>query len=546
MWEARNVAARVRNLVFVSVSDGIGVGVVVNGELLRGRHNIAGEFAHMPLSIDGPRCSCGAIGCWEAHISNLATLTRYFGRPQERTSGDHAFTIDSLIARARSGDVKAAAAIQAPRGTSDWGWAASSTSSTPTASSSAAKSPPAWDLIESSVRSRSRRACPFAGRRFHRHRHCFSRRASAPARRCHARRGADICRAGRGLIKGAVMRMSAAAVAAMIAAMLIATPARAQVPTGTILGTVKDAQGAVVPGASVTATNLGTQFSRNAVTDAAGEYALRLLPVGNYQVEVSIPGFKNFTQTGIVLEVGRNARVDATIELGAVSETVSVVGDSPLVDTTSAALTRTVGQNEVLNLPLVNRDLYQLLSITGGVTSNTSSNSLGGPEQVTMINGSGAAQMGTVNFQLDGGNNTAGLRGTGNPGAEPRSGAGVPRADQRLLGRVRPLLAGVVDIVTKSGTNVFHGAAFDFIRNEKLNSPRWAPPGTVGTNDPLDRKQFGGAFGGPLAKDKTFFFSELFGDCVRKRRITGTPPWCRRRSSAPATSRSRRSNREIP
>ena len=80
VWEARSVAAPVRNLVFVSVSDGVGVGVVVNGELLRGRHNIAGEFAHMPLSIDGPRCSCGAIGCWEAHISNLATLTRYFGR----------------------------------------------------------------------------------------------------------------------------------------------------------------------------------------------------------------------------------------------------------------------------------------------------------------------------------------------------------------------------------------------------------------------------------------------------------------------------------
>jgi len=305
--------------------------------------------------------------------------------------------------------------------------------------------------------------------------------------------------------------MSAAAVAAIIAAMFIATPARAQVPTGTILGTVKDAQGAVVPGASVTATNLGTQFSRNAVTDAAGEYALRLLPVGNYQVEVSIPGFKNFTQTGIVLEVGRNARVDATIELGAVSETVSVVGDSPLVDTTSAALTRTVGQNEVLNLPLVNRDLYQLLSITGGVTSNTSSNSLGGPEQVTMINGSGAAQMGTVNFQLDGGNNTAGLRGTGNPAPNPEAVQEFRVLTNGYSAEYGRYSAGVVDIVTKSGTNVFHGAAFDFIRNEKLNSPRWAPPGTVGTNDPLDRKQFGGAFGGPVAKDKTFFFASYSG-----------------------------------
>jgi hypothetical protein len=210
-------------------------------------------------------------------------------------------------------------------------------------------------------------------------------------------------------------------VVAALAALLVTSSALAQVPTGTILGTVKDGQGAVVPGATVAATNLGTQFSRNTVTDAAGEYALRLLPVGNYKVEVSIPGFKTFTQTGIQLEVGRNARLDATIELGAVSETVSVVGDSPLVDTVSSSLSRTVGQNEVMNLPLVNRDLYQLLSITGGVTSNTSSNSLGGPEQVTMINGSGAAQMGTVNFQLDGGNNTAGLRGTGNPAPNPEA-----------------------------------------------------------------------------------------------------------------------------
>jgi hypothetical protein len=151
--------------------------------------------------------------------------------------------------------------------------------------------------------------------------------------------------------------MFARLTAAVLGALLITTAAFAQTPTGTILGSIKDSQGAVVPGATVTATNLGTQFSRSAVTDGAGEYALRLLPVGNYQVVVNLPGFKNYSQSGIVLEVGRNARVDATIELGAVSETVSVVGDSPLVDTASAQLARTVGQNEVLNLPLVNRDL---------------------------------------------------------------------------------------------------------------------------------------------------------------------------------------------
>jgi hypothetical protein len=299
-------------------------------------------------------------------------------------------------------------------------------------------------------------------------------------------------------------------VAALVAG-LVTTTALAQTTTGTILGSVKDAQGGVVPGATVTATNLGTQYSRSVVTDSAGEYALRLLPVGNYMIVVTIPGFKNFTQTGILLEVGRNARVDATIELGAVSETVSVVGDSPLVDTASASLQRTVGQNEVLNLPLVNRDLYALLNVTGGVTSNENSNSLGGPEQLTTINGSGRAQMGTVNFQLDGGNNTAGLRGTGNPAPNPEAVQEFRVLTNGYAAEYGRFSAGVVDVVTKSGTNVMHGAAFAFFRDEHLNAARWAPPGTPSASDPLDRNQYGGAFGGPIAKDKTFFFASYSG-----------------------------------
>jgi hypothetical protein len=300
-------------------------------------------------------------------------------------------------------------------------------------------------------------------------------------------------------------------IAAVLILLLAAIPALAQSPTGTILGGVKDAQGAVVPGATVTATNVGTQYSRSAVTDAAGEYALRLLPVGHYMLVVNLPGFKNFTQTGIVLEVGRNARIDVTIELGAVSETLTVVGDAPLVETASASLSRTVGQNEVLNLPLVNRDLYSLLNLTGGVTANDNSNSLGGPEQLTTINGSGKAQMGTVNFQLDGGNNTAGLRGTGNPAPNPEAVQEFRVLTNGYSAEYGRFSAGVVDVVTKSGTNVFHGAAFEFFRNQKLNSPRWAPPGTTATNDPLDRNQYGGAAGGRIAKDKTFFFASYSG-----------------------------------
>jgi hypothetical protein len=296
-----------------------------------------------------------------------------------------------------------------------------------------------------------------------------------------------------------------------LAVLLLGNVAHAQVATGTIAGNVKDNSGAAVPGATVTATHVGTQVSKTTTTDGEGHYALTLLPLGTYTLEISLSGFKNLSQTGILLEVGRNARVDATIEPGNVQEVVSVEARAPLVETSNTALSRTVGQNEVLNLPLVNRDLYSLLSITGGVTSNDASNSLGGPEQTTTINGSQKAQVGTVNFQLDGGNNTAGLRGTGNPAPNPEAVQEfrvITNGSSAEYGRYP---AGVVDVVTKSGTNQFRGAIFEFFRDEKLNAKRWAVPGSPATRDPLDRNQYGGAFGGPVRTNKTFFFGSYSG-----------------------------------
>ena len=125
-----------------------------------------------------------------------------------------------------------------------------------------------------------------------------------------------------------------------------------------------------------------------------------------------------------------------------------------------------VNQNEVLNLPLVNRDLYSLLNTTGGVTSNENSNSLGGPEQLTTINGSQKAQIGSVNFQLDGGNNTAGLRGTGNPAPNPEAVQEFRVITNNFAAEYGRYPAGVIDVVTKSGTNQLHGAAFEFFRDE--------------------------------------------------------------------------------
>lgn len=117
LWTMRDELPASGDLVFVTVSDGLGGGVVIQGEVLRGRHNIAGEFGHTTMALDGPRCSCGAVGCWEAYVSNRATLARYFGRPAEPSgplpSDQRNFTIQDLIARARKDDAKAAAAIQA-------------------------------------------------------------------------------------------------------------------------------------------------------------------------------------------------------------------------------------------------------------------------------------------------------------------------------------------------------------------------------------------------------------------------------------------------
>jgi predicted NBD/HSP70 family sugar kinase len=156
-WAMRDAtAAAPGDLVFVSVSDGVGVGVMIHGELVRGSHNIAGEFGHVPLSLDGPRCSCGSTGCWEAYISNRATLARYFGRPVDEARParleQRAFTIEDLIARARAGDAKAVTAIQATARYLGLGLASVVNATDPARVYIGGEITAAWDLIESTAR----------------------------------------------------------------------------------------------------------------------------------------------------------------------------------------------------------------------------------------------------------------------------------------------------------------------------------------------------------------------------------------------------------
>jgi predicted NBD/HSP70 family sugar kinase len=155
-WAVRETAGALGDVVFVSVSDGVGVGVMIHGELLRGRNNVAGEFGHVPLSLDGPRCSCGSNGCWEAYISNRATLARYFGQPLDHdtfASGNPQFTIDDLIARARSRDAKALSAIESTARYLGIGLAAVVNTFDPACVYIGGEITRAWDLIEPTVRS---------------------------------------------------------------------------------------------------------------------------------------------------------------------------------------------------------------------------------------------------------------------------------------------------------------------------------------------------------------------------------------------------------
>src|SRR5580704_17591254 len=161
------------------------------------------------------------------------------------------------------------------------------------------------------------------------------------------------------------------AVVFCLAAVLFPGVLRAQLTTSTIYGRVTDANSGTIAGAEVAITNTDTNLSRTAQTNAEGEYRIELLPVGNYRVEIAAQAFKRFVRAGIVLEVNVPARVDAVLQLGDVSQTVTVAESVPFVDTTSPEIGRTIENEEVVNLPLVNRNAYQLLQLTPGVQNSS-------------------------------------------------------------------------------------------------------------------------------------------------------------------------------
>src|SRR5262245_6801277 len=296
----------------------------------------------------------------------------------------------------------------------------------------------------------------------------------------------------------------------------------AQTTKAAILGTVQDEQGNVVSKAKITAKNLDTGIPRDTTTDMEGRYRLSELPLGRYEISVQREGFRLVVQQGIELSVGREAVIDFKLNVGNVTEKVVINQDASLVDTTNSALGNLVNTRQIEQLPLNGRDVLQLATLENGVISTTGTTGLQsdvGPGTTRLAINGGRLEFNA--FLLDGteaadafGYSPGGLGGgflgvdalrefqvlTSNYSAEFGHGGGA-----------------VINAVTKSGTNMIHGSAFEFLRNRELDSRNFFDrnPNKL----PFQRNQFGGSLGGPVIKDRAFLFASFEG----LRRRQGVP-----------------------
>jgi outer membrane receptor protein involved in Fe transport len=274
-----------------------------------------------------------------------------------------------------------------------------------------------------------------------------------------------------------------------------AAPAFAQT-TASLRGTVADQSGGVVPGAKVTLTNTGTGISHTTTTKSDGTYLFDLLQVGTYKLTVEKQGFSIFVQGGIFLELNQNGRADVALKIGTTAEIVEVTGNSPQVDTTGAVLGKVEDRRMINALPLVDRDTLQLGLLQAGVFPPDQDDTSGNDFSVS------GQRSESLTFLLDGANNTDFLGNnivvSPNPDAVDEFRILTNNYDAQY-GRTS---GGIVNQITKSGTNSYHGDLFEFVRNQALN----ATDALLAVKAPYARNLFGGTIGGPIKKNKLFFF----------------------------------------
>jgi len=297
------------------------------------------------------------------------------------------------------------------------------------------------------------------------------------------------------------------------------------VTTADVVGKVTDKTGSGVPRAKVTLTNLDTNIARQVTTNETGDYVVNLLPNGRYSVRVEAAGFKAFGVPELVLATGDRTRVDAPLEVGALTETVEVRAEAAALQTDSSTLGTAITGRLVQDLPLNGRNYIQLAQIVTGVSSGPGNGlATGTRPDDRRLNSSfsvnGQDPIGNNNM-IDGMDNNERVIGT--IGVRPSIDAIQEFKVQTNLysAEVSRTSAGVVNILTKSGGNAFHGTLFEFLRNDKLdgNSNYNFTGGAQLPRQEFRQNQYGGSLGGPIKKDKTFFFADYEGLKIRQ----GTP-----------------------
>jgi hypothetical protein len=306
-------------------------------------------------------------------------------------------------------------------------------------------------------------------------------------------------------------------------ALLAAAPATfAQAVSGTILGSVNDPSGAAVAGARITLTNAQTGFARTVTSGADGEYVAPSLPPGAYTISVEQAGFKKLALSNVQLSVDQKARVDLKLEVGATTESVTIEGTTPLIQTESSDVSGLVSETQIKNLPLNGRNFVQLTRIIPGVLRGIPGANIDGAGSLAWRASASFSANGQRtrdnNFMLDGvDNNETWLNSVVIfPSVDALEEFKVQTSTYSAeFGRSS---GGVVNIQIKSGTNQFHGSAFEFLRNDKLDANDFFNNRNNRARPPFKQNQFGGAFGGPIFRDKTFFFMDYQGGRIRDSR----------------------------
>jgi len=285
----------------------------------------------------------------------------------------------------------------------------------------------------------------------------------------------------------------------------------AQSTGGRILGRVADPSGAVLANVKVTLVNEATGSTREALTSDGGDYVLVEVQPGSYRVEFEQRGFKKNVQKNVVVQVNQVVTLNSTLQIGGTQEIVEVTGEAPLVETTSTQMGAVVNQRAVSQLPLNARDTYQLLQLQPGVQSQTGSDLFYGSDNAGVVSVNGGRGR-SNNFSVNGGD--ANDQFANLPAVQPSPDS---IEEFRVLTNTFDAEYGrnsgaVVNVVTKSGTNAFHGNVYEFFRNKVLNAT-----GPLDSEKPdFKQNQFGGTFGGPIKKDRTFFFASYEGRRIRQ------------------------------